>query len=223
MAIQNTNINATDFSHTVQWEGYLVGRPVVTVTVTDEIDRNLTVGSLRSQFDSFGWTQRLRTSGGPVLVLRGDERVDVVTSRYEPGCKALVDVIKPTTVFGGTWGTAEPDREYDGYFDGYEVMVKNWRLKQKDKEPFLDSWQWYSGKARRGEATFRVEVGSITDEDRIKELSSRFRLPDERIYLVPKGNERDEFIDNLRSSVELAKRNGWRVTADPTTAIKEEE
>jgi organic radical activating enzyme len=107
-----------------------------------------------------------------------------------------------------TNGTIVPEPEFDDNVDQYNVSPKlensNNPVKLREKPA---AYRFFTGSPK---AVFKFVVAAKPDLDEVFALQHKYRIPSDRIWLMPEGSSKQILARRRPWIVEICKANGFR-------------
>lgn len=187
--------------------GRNAGEPTVQL-VLSKSDTNIhKLGNLDKSMSRYGWKRKLK-SGFARLRVKGSRPLD---DMHIEALSALNDIADPRFIdieLRGNDINREPSRITDTFTDSYSLFIDPQKEKYEE-----DALQFFVDRSRNfGDCEFIFKVKSFTDEDRVEDISRRFKMYDSDVYLYPVGNKMHTVAENTEKCVEMAKRNTWNIS-----------
>lgn len=181
-SILDVEVAVTDWSCRCFEGGPFAGRMGVFYSIGDT-EQPRTVRAFFNQAENWDWIDKLRN--GMYLCVRGDdESSDPMAQSHADGVEALVNYFPSEKVVVDTPGLETPADAVDDSVDHYQVRLTKPRLRDV-MDGYDESLQWYAGEARDGRCDFIIECDTWDDYEKVETFSSRYRTPDNRLWLWP--------------------------------------
>jgi 7-carboxy-7-deazaguanine synthase len=148
------------------------------------------------------WDEGLALGPSPLLVVTGGEPLE------HPGIAALLEqaLARWPRVEVETSGIVVPPLSH-------ERLAYNVSPKLPSATPRWDeTWRHVAAWVDEPRATFKVVVGDPPDADDVVRLLERYRVPRERVMLMPEGLSDEAIRAHARDLAELCKREGVRMS-----------
>lgn len=217
MSRLNRDCDVEDMNYTLQDKGRYAGQPIVSVVFGDRQKETGTVKAVKALMDRYGWTDKVRSQRTP-LVFTGKVRDgggvphDPARENHAEALTTLTDVLRPRRTWMTTRGVYQPTEAVNDDIDHYTLHLSQQQVK-KYREGDRDVWQWYGRQAREARnVDFVIESRTRTIEEIVRDFSRNYQIPDDRIFLYPKGDDVAKVNDRFHKVADVTKRNEWRVS-----------
>ena len=156
-----------------------------------------------------GWLDKLKTgshlvcTGGEVL-LRQQEYIELFQQLRTIQIQPYIEIESNATI--------KPNSIFDSFVQQYNLSPKlqssNMPTNTRYRENVLQHF------ARDKRAIFKFVITSVKDMEEIQnDFVNKFSIPNNRIWLMPLADTRDELITNSEYVVELAKKYGYNYSS----------
>lgn len=187
--------------------GKLAGQPTVQLTLSKSDTNARELGDLDNKMMRYGWKRKLK-SGFARLRVKGSRPLGDIHIR---SLDALNDMIDPTFVdieLEGNDIDREPPRTIDTFADSYSLFI-NPQKEKYDEE----AMEFFTDRSRSfGDCEFIFRVKAFGDEERIEEISRKYKMYDSDVWLYPVGRKMESIAENTEKCVGMAKRNTWNIS-----------
>lgn len=158
-----------------------------------------TVEELAQAIDNFAVERVIITGGEPLLQQRG--------------IKALANLVPHLKFEIETNGTVLPNQSLADAINLFVVSPKLAHSGDNEETRIKHApMQAFAAMAWMGQATFKFVAQSESDLASISELSHRFHIPHESIWVMPEGIDAETHLNNLQAIADAVIARGWNLT-----------